>query len=108
MIGIVLWSDPASRKAVFWCEDQGDLAYFEDSEDGPDFFDAGDMVRFEVTTERRLRRAHAPTIVQPRVCTDLPEKLRRNGEPERTTARIIPFTPREERTPVRPWTKRKA
>ena len=27
MLGVVLWSDVSDRKAVIWCEDQGDLAY---------------------------------------------------------------------------------
>ena len=31
MFGVVLWADPVDRKAVIWCEDHGDLAYFKGS-----------------------------------------------------------------------------
>lgn len=54
MIGIVLWSDPVVAKAVFWCEDQGDLAYFrsKDPQNSPaSALTAGDMVCFDVSTD---------------------------------------------------------
>ena len=100
MIGVVLWSDPCEGKAVFWCEDQGDLAYYVPEiieATGTDLFDAGDMVQFEVSVERRIRKAHNAQLLQERACVGLPESLRAEPEPEileaRTTrsAKILPF-----------------
>lgn len=59
MYGIVLWSDNEGRKAVIWCEDHGDLAFFEDVIDQVNGtpLEAGDMVRFRSESGRRIRRA---------------------------------------------------
>ncbi len=79
MIGVVLWSDPVDRKAVFWCEDQGDLAYFEAADTDSSsawHFDTGDMVQFDVRIVHRLRRAYDARVVLEKACTELPEKLR--------------------------------
>ncbi|MGC1496725.1 MAG: hypothetical protein WA790_13025 [Sulfitobacter sp.] len=104
MIGVVLWSDPADRKAVFWCEDQGDLAYYEDmsqEQDGFGFFDAGDMVQFEIKMERKLRRAQHPTLIQEHACSGLPESLRSTAPRKsvdtgtRKSAKIIAFGKRD-------------
>ena len=39
MYGVVLWADASDTKAVIWCEDQGNLAYYtaaeEDIHEGP-------------------------------------------------------------------------
>lgn len=62
MYGVVLWSDPVDGKAVIWCEDHGDLAYFSRAIDGesmPDL-DAGDMVQFDLRQDARIRRAANP------------------------------------------------
>tara|TARA_R110002074_G_scaffold6197_8_gene28892 strand:+ start:2247 stop:2693 length:447 start_codon:yes stop_codon:yes gene_type:complete len=80
MLGVVLWSDENDRKAVFWCEDHGDLAYYEGKDANFDhsvFFDAGDMVQFDVAVDRRLRKAFNPRVVQERVCAGLPATLKR-------------------------------
>lgn len=82
MIGVVLWSDTTDGKAVFWCEDQGDLAYFhaEDvsSRDQVEF-NVGDVVRFEVTCERNLRRAKGPKLLEQNACSSLADDLRSIG-----------------------------
>ena len=97
MIGVVLWSDAKDGKAVFWCEDQGDLAYYETSADemlGLGAFDAGDMVQFDVSTDQRLRRASNAILVKEQAYSGLPEKLRQNGNgPAKTSpgAKVIPF-----------------
>ena len=80
MIGVILWSDPAEQKAVFWCEDHGDLAYYDGSLDrvedtGP--FDVGDMVEFDLTVERKMRRAHNPRLILRKVCSSLLTDLRK-------------------------------
>lgn len=80
MQGLVLWSDMEERKAVFWCEDQGDLAFYhqQDNEAGQaDFFEAGDMVQFSIRMEGKLRRAEEPRLVTEHACPDLPGKLSR-------------------------------
>ena len=48
------------RKAVFWCEDQGDLAFYQGSnpvDETVAFLSAGDMVKFETLQTRRMRKA---------------------------------------------------
>lgn len=103
MLGVVLWSDQVDRKAVFWCEDHGDLAYFDGSVselDGTMFFDAGDMVRFDVSVEQRLRKAVNPRMVQERACAGLTEKLKRTVRPTlpgapRQSAKIIAFSTKD-------------
>lgn len=77
MYGVILWSDPDVRKAVIWCEDSGNLAYYE-APDNPrimpqEFFDTGDYVEFEMTDDvlpprawnaQMLRSAQSPRVAQ--------------------------------------------
>jgi hypothetical protein len=59
MIGVILWSDHAAEKAVIWCEDHGDLAFLSrsDCKTMPNtFLNVGDMVDFDVFTERNVRK----------------------------------------------------
>lgn len=94
MIGVVLWSDPAEQKAVFWCEDQGDLAYYTsapDEEDHQGLFYAGDMVQFDVSVERNYRKARNPRLIQESACTGLPSSLRDTADAtHRTASRQVP------------------
>lgn len=79
MLGVVLWCDKQSRKAVFWCEDHRDLAYYEATTDlaiGKPEFDAGDIVRFELREDPYLRRAYNPCVVSDKGCSELPGWLR--------------------------------
>ncbi|MBU2982712.1 hypothetical protein KO498_12925 [Lentibacter algarum] len=66
MYGVVLWSDTIDKKAVIWCEDHGDLAYYVGSEtsifDGPQL-DAGDLVHFQVSDGEQMRLAQNPELV---------------------------------------------
>lgn len=103
MLGVVLWSDQQDRKAVFWCEDHGDLAYYEAPEitsDPSGFFDAGDMVQFDVAVEQRLRRALNPRMVQESAFSGLPETLKRTAPPssppkQQKSAKIIAFVAKD-------------
>lgn len=65
MYGVVLWSDQVDGKAVIWCEDHGDLAYFNGALDGAQMPDigAGDLVQFDLRQEARVRRACNPRLV---------------------------------------------
>ncbi|UOA31528.1 hypothetical protein DSM110093_01297 [Sulfitobacter sp. DSM 110093] len=106
MIGVVLWSDNSAGKAVFWCEDHGDLAYYEEpivEIGGGSGFDTGDMVQFDISVHRKLRIAGNPRLVQENAGEHLPDALRSDTIPakalnrtekSRKTAQIIPFTPK--------------
>ncbi|WP_299962190.1 hypothetical protein [uncultured Roseobacter sp.] len=101
-MGVVLWSDPSDRKAVIWCEDQGDLAFLNAGDDAwhsGSFFDAGDMVQFEMEVHASMRRARNPRLVLEQVGCELPETLRQRGTsqppaPDGFGAKVIPFKPR--------------
>lgn len=78
MIGVVLWSDPEERKAVFWCEDHGDLAYYcatfdQTAGDAP--FGAGDMVQFETYVDDDQRRAVNPSLIKQNAFCGLNQQL---------------------------------
>jgi len=76
MFGVVLWSDTQERKAVIWCEDHGDLAFYRQSgctENLP--LDAGDWVQFDLTLDRHMRLAHNPKLVSEGVCPGLADAL---------------------------------
>lgn len=78
MIGVVIWSSEASRKAVIWCEDQGPLAYLRgrdcllEEEDWPV---PGDLLRLECETIGNLRQAHSVSLIAPKVCPQIPDAL---------------------------------
>ncbi|WP_298678408.1 hypothetical protein [uncultured Lentibacter sp.] len=66
MYGVVLWSDQKDQKAVIWCEDHGDLAFYGGG--GTSLFDgrsldAGDLVQFSVQDGVPMRRAENPELV---------------------------------------------
>ena len=66
MFGVVLWSDTEDKKAVIWCEDHGDLAFYNAGQasclDGFSL-DAGDLVQFEVDTAESTRIARNPRLI---------------------------------------------
>ena len=66
MYGVVLWSDPSVRKAVFWCEDHGDLAFYDGSGETASAemgFEAGDLVQFALDELSDVRMAAEPRLV---------------------------------------------
>lgn len=101
MFGVVLWSDTEDRKAVIWCEDHGDLAFYNKTEEvcAAEFaLDAGDLVQFELTVDRHLRFAHNPRLVSEGVYPDLADSLGpANAVPQerRGSAEILLFKPRK-------------
>jgi hypothetical protein len=97
MLGVVLWSDASDRKAVIWCEDHGDLAYVRPADptfDGDEFFDAGDLVQFDVRTQSSLRIAHNTRLVVEKAGSALPDLLckgvKSNPRPS-SRAQVVPF-----------------
>ena len=78
MLGVVLWSDIDDNKAVIWCEDHGNLAFFNGgSHPSLDVFDfdAGDLVQFELTEEQHMRFARNPKRVSQSQYPSLAEDL---------------------------------
>lgn len=103
MYGVVLWSDQVERKAVIWCEDHGDLAYYNAAEhsvfDGASL-DAGDLVHFQLEEGRSIRRAQNPELVAQGHAPALANRLRgavsRPSEPaQRRSANVLAFPARE-------------
>lgn len=100
MIGIVLWSDVVDCKAVFWCEDHGDLAYYS-AEFGEtetrSAFTAGDMVKFDVYCDAEFRRAMNPSVIQENAYDGLDRHLRTSAKATNTKAvaqsggQVVPF-----------------
>ncbi len=84
MFGVVLWSDAAARKAVIWCEDQGELAFYTPGEgsihDAP-VLDAGDLISFDMIVQQNVRKVSNPQILMASHSPDLPQKLR-DGMPD--------------------------
>jgi len=57
MFGVILWSDPDREKAVIWCEDHGQLAFYNDHSASILLYayDVGDLVEFNVEELDELR-----------------------------------------------------
>ncbi|WP_243612445.1 hypothetical protein [Shimia aestuarii] len=109
MLGVVLWSDSTDKKAVIWCEDHGELAYFDGA--GSSIFDgatldAGDLVQFEMQQDNQRRLARNMRRLQQGAYEGLTERLvdasapKAEPEPQEqrsagfSAANIIPFTRR--------------
>ncbi|MEL7098317.1 MAG: hypothetical protein AAGM84_05755 [Pseudomonadota bacterium] len=88
----------SDRKAVVWCEDQGDLAFLND-EDAQrplgDFFDVGDLLRFDLDVDRSYRLARNAELVQEAVGLKAVQNVREAASAHRCGtncgADIIPF-----------------
>lgn len=81
MMGVVLWSDVNDEKAVFWCEDHGDLVYYDvgsQSQDKDLVFHPGDLVQFDVTIVCKTRRAMNARMVESNICKGLLDSLHLN------------------------------
>ncbi len=108
MLGVVIWSDSTDNKAVIWCEDHGELAYF-DGEGYSAFegaaIDAGDLVQFEMKQEKPQRLARNMRRLQHGAYVGLSESLVEAARPEKpqpqapkpggfSAATILPFARR--------------
>lgn len=78
MYGAVLWADRSANRALIWCEDHGELAFFEGEPSGsPDAskFEEGDFVAFKIRDGRGMRLAFEVKVVAtdeyPRLAADL-------------------------------------
>jgi len=82
MYGVVLWSDRRENRAVIWCEDHGDLAYYdggEAKEHAKATLDPGDLVRFDVSEGKRMRIVSNPQVVASEQYPSLAGDLAREG-----------------------------
>ena len=74
--------------------------------------DAGDLVQFEVSMERRMRLAHNAELVQQNACTGLPDRLKegagQSSEAPSGGAKIVPITEALNRRPARELARREA
>lgn len=78
MIGVVIWSSEATRKAVIWCEDQGPLAYLRGRDsllEETEWPVPGDLLRLECETIGNLRHARSVSVIAPNICPQLPDAL---------------------------------
>lgn len=95
MLGVVLWSDLKSGKAVIWCEDHGDLAFMhEQRQDGMLSLDPGDLVKFDLKINKQLRYASNPELVTEGYSSELAASLTQPvPAPDAflETADILPF-----------------
>lgn len=79
MYGVVLWSDTAAQKAVIWCEDQGDLAFYtpeENSAMNAPSLDAGDLIQFDLSIHADMRRVQNPQLLTQSHAPDLADTLK--------------------------------
>ncbi len=101
MFGVVLWADASESKAVIWCEDQGNLAYYTAGEQNVHqgvSLDAGDLIQFDVQENADFRRAQNPKRVGAGYAPDLAQDLRRQSHapathPARCSVAAVNDTP---------------
>ena len=95
MYGVILWADKCDSKAVIWCEDHGNLAYYSrgetDCHAAPEL-DPGDLIEFDLQEERDMRHARNLQRINHGFARDLAENLRRSGGlPASGPAQVITF-----------------
>ncbi|OIQ44939.1 MAG: hypothetical protein BM558_05890 [Roseobacter sp. MedPE-SW] len=89
MIGIVLWSEATAGKAVIWCEDQGDLAFYSQAGICGDLYlCTGDWVIFDLELKGDLRLARNIQVLPEPGCPHLAEDLVTASEEENTATAL--------------------
>ena len=88
MFGVVLWSDVGAGKAVIWCEDHGDLAFYRKTqEDEILALGAGDWIQFDMVRGPDLRLACNPRLISEGAYQNLDRQLAAQpGRPAGVTA----------------------
>jgi hypothetical protein len=89
MFGVVLWYSSADQKAVIWCEDHGDLAFFDHSDEfnrngtAPSVaFEAGDLIAFDLSEDGQMRKVMNPRLVAEDRFPGIAENLQKAGAPK--------------------------
>lgn len=69
MHGVVLWRNEDRSRAVIWCEDHSELAFFSAPPNGggapPVRLETGDLVQFDLYQEAGLRMVRDPRVIGP-------------------------------------------
>ena len=103
MNGVVLWSDVGQHKAVIWCEDQGDLAFYSQKHPRSSVdLHEGDLVCFDLTLQHKTRLVENPQILEESACQGLAQCLIVAGTEKKrlvshstdmpASAQVIPFS----------------
>ena len=82
MFGVVLWSDEIKKRAVVWCDDHGDLAFYRRDTRARDSsmpFAAGDLIQFDLKEAAAMRIVSKPRVVERESYPTLTEDLRQAG-----------------------------
>ncbi|HEY9039349.1 MAG TPA: hypothetical protein VIN05_10465 [Roseovarius sp.] len=79
MYGVVLWTDQRENRAVIWCEDHGDLAFYRGASGGDAAMAAGDLVEFDLRDAGDMRLADMPRLVTRRSHPTLSAELKKAG-----------------------------
>ena len=99
MNGVVLWSDVSQHKAVIWCEDQGELAFYaqKTSLEVVDLHE-GDLICFDLTLQQNKRMAENPQVLKESAYIELAQSLKvaqptsvPKAARNQGTAQVIPF-----------------
>lgn len=82
MLGVVLWSDAKKQKAIIWCEDQGDLAYYGSCEHNVAEIGLGegDLIQFDLSEAQDLRLAKNPKRIAEHYCSDIKDVVMQAGQ----------------------------
>lgn len=94
MQGVILWCDPDKGKAVIWCDDHGQLAFYNDHDaaDIPFAFDVGDLVVFVPEQQDGLRYAHEMALVASQEFPKLADHLGRSTPQAVSGKNVQPLT----------------
>ena len=89
MFGAVLWSAASSERAVIWCEDHADLAFFAAECSCKPQLEAGDLVSFTITEQRSLRVAQDVEVVAAEEYPFLANGLSHAREAKRVSSHFV-------------------
>ena len=101
MHGVIIWSDKAQGqsvgRAVIWCEDHGDLAFYGGKADGSEqtatqfgTLEPGDLVYFDLREDNGLRLAFNPRLVSADEYPTLMQDLKETGREIASATRMKP------------------
>lgn len=79
MYGVVLWTDQRENRAVIWCEDHGDLAFYRGTKGEDAAMAAGDLIEFDLRDGGDMRLADTPRLVTRHSHPTLGAELKRAG-----------------------------
>ncbi len=93
MHGVIIWSDKTRGRAVIWCEDHGDLAFYGGETEGGSIvnrFEPGDLVHFNLREDDKLRLALKPRLVAADEYPTLMQDLKDTGRDIASASRLRP------------------